>query len=79
MGMGLNVRARAIRSFAESQGYTLIDIVPDPGVSGAKWPEDGPAVVNECRPQRDARRANPSNTALIGLSLTAGSLARVGK
>ena len=31
----------AIRSFAESQGYTLIEVVSDPGVS-AKRPEDRP-------------------------------------
>src|SRR4051794_34035836 len=41
-GHGLNVQARAIRSFAESQGYTLIDIISDPGISGAKRPEDRP-------------------------------------
>jgi site-specific DNA recombinase len=38
----LEIQERAIRSFAESQGYTLIDIVSDPGVSGAKRPEDRP-------------------------------------
>ena len=41
-GHGLEVQDRAIRSFAESQGYTLLDIVSDPGVSGAKRPEDRP-------------------------------------
>ena len=41
-GHGLEVQDRAIRSFAESQGYTLIDVVSDPGVSGAKRPEDRP-------------------------------------
>src|SRR3954453_14415112 len=39
-GHGLNIQARAIRSFAESQGYTLIDVVSEPGVSGAKRPEE---------------------------------------
>lgn len=39
-GHGLEVQRRAILSFAESQGYTLVDIVSDPGVSGAKRPED---------------------------------------
>jgi site-specific DNA recombinase len=41
-GHGLEVQARAIRSFAEFQGYTLVDLVSDPGVSGAKRPEDQP-------------------------------------
>ena len=41
-GHGLEVQDRAIRSFAESQGYTLVDVVSDPGVSGAKRPEDRP-------------------------------------
>jgi site-specific DNA recombinase len=39
-GHGLEVQNRAIRSFADSQGYTLLDVVADPGVSGAKRPED---------------------------------------
>jgi site-specific DNA recombinase len=38
----LEVQDRAIRSFAESQRYTLVDVVSDPGVSGAKRPEDRP-------------------------------------
>jgi DNA invertase Pin-like site-specific DNA recombinase len=41
-GHGLEIQDRAIRSFAESQGYRLIDVVSDPGVSGAKRPEDRP-------------------------------------
>jgi site-specific DNA recombinase len=41
-GHGLEVQDRAIRSFAESQGYTLVNVVSDPGVSGAKRPEDRP-------------------------------------
>jgi site-specific DNA recombinase len=39
-GHGLEVQHRAIRSFTESQGYTLVDVVADPGVSGATRPED---------------------------------------
>src|SRR4051812_27612886 len=39
-GHGLEVQERAIRSFCESQGYELVDIISDPGVSGAKRPED---------------------------------------
>jgi site-specific DNA recombinase len=39
-GHGLEVQNRAIRSFAESQGYALVDVISDPGVSGAKlWPD----------------------------------------
>src|SRR5215217_6019457 len=41
-GHGLEIQERAIRSFAESQGYTLVDLVRDAGVSGAKRPEDRP-------------------------------------
>jgi site-specific DNA recombinase len=41
-GHGLDIQERAIRSFAESQGYVLIDVVRDAGVSGAKRPEDRP-------------------------------------
>ena len=41
-GHGLEIQDRAIRSFAESQGYKLIDVVSDPGVSGAKRPEERP-------------------------------------
>src|SRR4051794_29521697 len=41
-GHGLDVQHRAIRSFAESQGYTLVDVISDAGVSGAKRPEDRP-------------------------------------
>ena len=41
-GHGLEVQDRAIRSFAESQGYSLLGVVSDPGISGAKRPEDRP-------------------------------------
>jgi site-specific DNA recombinase len=41
-GHGLEVQERAIRTFAESQGYALVDVLSDPGVSGAKRPEDRP-------------------------------------
>src|SRR3954454_11776105 len=54
-GYGLNVQARAIRSFAESQGYTLVDVVSDPGVSGAKRPEDRPGfqrIIELAKAQR---------------------------
>src|SRR4051794_8502838 len=39
-GHGLEVQERAIRSFCQSQGYELVEIVSDAGVSGAKRPED---------------------------------------
>jgi site-specific DNA recombinase len=41
-GHGLEVQSRAIRAFAESQGYELLEIVSDPGVSGATRPADRP-------------------------------------
>jgi site-specific DNA recombinase len=54
-GHGLEVQHRAIRSFAESQGYTLVDVVSDPGVSGAKRPEDRPGfqrIIELAKAQR---------------------------
>jgi site-specific DNA recombinase len=41
-GYGLEAQERAIRTFAESQDYELIEIIKDPKVSGAKRPEDRP-------------------------------------
>lgn len=41
-GHGLEVQDRAIRSFAQSQGYELIDVLSDPGVSGARAPRERP-------------------------------------
>lgn len=37
-GHGLEAQEAAIRAFAESQGYDLVEIVADPGVSGATRP-----------------------------------------
>jgi site-specific DNA recombinase len=37
-GYGLTVQERAIRAFAESQGYELLDVIVDAGVSGAIAP-----------------------------------------
>jgi site-specific DNA recombinase len=54
-GHVLEVQDRAIRSFAESQGYTLIEVVSDRGVSGAKRPEDRPGfqrVIDLARAQK---------------------------
>ena len=39
-GHGLESQERSIRTFAESQGYELIEVVSDPGVSGAIRPEE---------------------------------------
>jgi site-specific DNA recombinase len=41
-GHGLEAQERAIRAFAESQGYDLLDVVADPGISGATRPADRP-------------------------------------
>lgn len=41
-GYGLDAQERAIRAFAESQGYELIEIVQDAGISGATRPEERP-------------------------------------
>jgi DNA invertase Pin-like site-specific DNA recombinase len=39
-GHGLEAQERSIRAFADSQGYELLDVVSDPGVSGATRPND---------------------------------------
>jgi DNA invertase Pin-like site-specific DNA recombinase len=39
-GFGLEAQERAVRAFAESQGYELVDIHADAGVSGATRPGD---------------------------------------
>src|SRR3954447_25506542 len=41
-GHGLEVQERAIRAFAASQGYELLDIISDPGISGARAPAERP-------------------------------------
>jgi site-specific DNA recombinase len=41
-GHGLDVQERAVKAFAESQGYDLADVIRDPGVSGATRPADRP-------------------------------------
>jgi len=41
-GYGLEAQERAIRAFAESQGYELIAVIQDPGVSGATRPASRP-------------------------------------
>jgi len=41
-GHGLEGQEHAIRAFAESQGYELLDIVRDEGISGATKPSERP-------------------------------------
>jgi site-specific DNA recombinase len=41
-GHGLEAQDKAVRSFAESQGYELVDVISDPGISGATRPADRP-------------------------------------
>lgn len=41
-GLGLEIQERSIRAFAESQGYELVNVVSDPGVSGATRPGERP-------------------------------------
>lgn len=44
-GNGLETQADKIRAFAASQGYELVDIFTDPGVSGAISPAERPAFA----------------------------------
>jgi site-specific DNA recombinase len=39
-GHGLEVQEKAIRAFADSQGYELVALIADPGVSGATRPAE---------------------------------------
>jgi len=41
-GHGLETQDKAVRAFAESQGYEMIDVIGDPGVSGATRPAERP-------------------------------------
>lgn len=41
-GHGLEAQKRAVRAFAESQAYELVEIVADPGISGATKPNERP-------------------------------------
>ncbi|GJD72574.1 recombinase family protein [Methylobacterium goesingense] len=41
-GFGLETQERALRAFAESQAYELVELVTDPGVSGATRPAERP-------------------------------------
>ena len=44
-GHGLEAQERAIRAFAESQGYELVAVYADPGVSGVVRPADRPGFA----------------------------------
>lgn len=44
-GYGLEAQEHAIRAFAESQGYELVDVIADPGVSGSTRPADRPGFM----------------------------------
>ena len=41
-GHGMDGQERALRAFAESQGYELVQLVSDPAVSGATRPAERP-------------------------------------
>jgi site-specific DNA recombinase len=41
-GFGLETQERALRAFAESQAYELVDVITDAGVSGATRPAERP-------------------------------------
>lgn len=42
-GHGLDTQEKAVRAFAESQGYELVEVLTDAGVSGATKPAERPA------------------------------------
>lgn len=44
-GHGLEAQERAVRAFAESQGYELVDVLSDPGISGATRPAARPGFA----------------------------------
>lgn len=44
-GFGLEAQDRAVRAFAESQGYELVAVITDPGVSGATRPAERPGYA----------------------------------
>lgn len=48
-GHGLDYQERAIRSFAASQGYELVDVVTEAGVSGSTRPADRPGFARLTR------------------------------
>ena len=44
-GQGLENQSQAVRAFAASQGYKLVEVIADPGVSGATRPADRPGFA----------------------------------
>ena len=44
-GHGMDGQERALRAFAESQGYELVQLVSDPAISGATRPADRPGFA----------------------------------
>lgn len=44
-GHGLEAQERAVRAFAESQGYELVGVITDAGVSGSTKPEERPGFA----------------------------------
>jgi site-specific DNA recombinase len=44
-GFGLEIQDGAIRAFATSQGYELVDVVVDRGISGATLPSERPGFA----------------------------------
>jgi len=54
-GFGLTTQEQATRAFAASQGYELLDVVADAGVSGATRPADRPGFARVVELARRAR------------------------
>jgi site-specific DNA recombinase len=52
-GHGLEVQDKAIRAFAESQGYQMLGLWSDPGVSGSVRPADRPGFAELLSAIRD--------------------------
>lgn len=44
-GHGLEAQEKAVRAFAESQGYELVAVIADPGISGATRPAERPGFA----------------------------------
>lgn len=52
-GHGLEAQEKAIRSFADSQGYELLGVIADPAVSGATRPAERPGFTEVLELARD--------------------------
>ena len=44
-GHGLETQEKAVTAFAESQSYDLVEVITDPGISGATRPADRPGFA----------------------------------